>query len=105
MPIESPRRPITVAVVGATGLVGRTIIQILAERHFPVAELRPLASRADGRSVELVLGEPRLKRVMADADRAGARNVYLLGPDEVARGEVLIRDLSSGEQRSEPIPE
>jgi len=52
MPIEPPRRPITVAVVGATGLVGRTMIEILAEREFPVAELRPLASRADGRTVE-----------------------------------------------------
>ena len=60
------------------------------------------ALRAENRSVELVLGEPRLKRVMADADRAGAREVHLLGPDEVARGEVLIRDLTSGEQRSEP---
>ena len=36
MPIESPRRPLTVAVVGATGLVGRTMIEILAEREFPV---------------------------------------------------------------------
>ena len=45
MPIESPRGPLTVAVVGATGLVGRTMIQILAERDFPVRELRPLASR------------------------------------------------------------
>jgi histidyl-tRNA synthetase len=42
---------------------------------------------------------------MADADRAGAREVHLLGPDELARGEVLIRDLTSGEQRSEPIPD
>ncbi|MBW1843863.1 MAG: histidine--tRNA ligase [Deltaproteobacteria bacterium] len=74
-----------------------------AERAAAVRVARAL--RADDRSVELVLGEPRLKRVMADADRAGAREVYLLGPDEVARGEVLIRDLSSGEQRSEPIPE
>ena len=52
MPIESSRRPLTVAVVGATGLVGRTMIEILAERDFPVAELRPLASRADGRTVD-----------------------------------------------------
>ena len=74
-----------------------------AERAVAVRVARAL--RADDRSVELVLGEPRLKRVMADADRAGAREIHLLGPDEVARGEVLIRDLKSGEQRSEPIPE
>src|ERR1700761_8446488 len=33
-----------VAVVGATGLVGETMIEILEERKFPVAELHPLAS-------------------------------------------------------------
>ncbi|HSM32821.1 MAG TPA: aspartate-semialdehyde dehydrogenase, partial [Anaerolineae bacterium] len=52
MPIESSHRPVTVAVVGATGLVGRTMIKILGERDFPVGELRPLASRADGRSIQ-----------------------------------------------------
>ena len=33
-----------VAVVGATGLVGTKILQVLAERHFPVTELIPVAS-------------------------------------------------------------
>lgn len=33
-----------VAVVGATGLVGRKMIQVLEERRFPVASLRLLAS-------------------------------------------------------------
>ncbi|TAL12757.1 MAG: aspartate-semialdehyde dehydrogenase [Nitrospirae bacterium] len=34
----------TVAVVGATGAVGTEMIEILAERKFPVGTLRPLAS-------------------------------------------------------------
>lgn len=34
-----------VAVVGATGAVGETIVQVLEERKVPVAELRPFASR------------------------------------------------------------
>jgi aspartate-semialdehyde dehydrogenase len=33
-----------VAILGATGLVGRTMIQVLEERKFPVSELVPLAS-------------------------------------------------------------
>ncbi len=33
-----------VAVVGATGLVGTKMLEILAERHFPVTELIPVAS-------------------------------------------------------------
>jgi len=42
-----------VGVLGATGLVGTTIIELLAERGFPVAELRPLASeRSAGKTIE-----------------------------------------------------
>lgn len=42
-----------VAVLGATGLVGETMIKVLEERKFPVSELLPLASnRSLGRSVE-----------------------------------------------------
>ena len=35
----------TVAVLGATGAVGREMISILEEYDFPVKELRPLASK------------------------------------------------------------
>lgn len=37
-------REYNVAVVGATGAVGETILEVLAERDFPVATLSPLAS-------------------------------------------------------------
>src|SRR5690348_11395183 len=42
-----------VAVVGATGLVGSKMLQVLAERNFPVEELIPVASeRSVGKTVE-----------------------------------------------------
>ncbi len=42
-----------VAVVGATGLVGTKMLQVLAERNFPVTELFPVASeRSVGKEVE-----------------------------------------------------
>src|SRR5213595_3515621 len=42
-----------VAVVGATGLVGSKMLQILEERNFPVSELIPVASeRSVGKEVE-----------------------------------------------------
>jgi len=59
--------------------------------------------RAAGRRVELVLGHPKLKRVIGDADKAGATRVYLLGPDEVARGVVKVRDLASREEHEEKL--
>ena len=42
-----------IAVVGATGLVGTKMLQVLAERNFPVTELIPVASeRSVGKEVE-----------------------------------------------------
>ena len=41
---------LTVAVLGATGAVGRQMMEVLEERAFPVARLLPLASRG-GRTV------------------------------------------------------
>ena len=41
-----------VAVVGATGLVGRKMLQVLEERNFPVTELIPVASeRSVGKEI------------------------------------------------------
>ncbi|WP_299156082.1 aspartate-semialdehyde dehydrogenase [uncultured Tenacibaculum sp.] len=42
-----------VAVVGATGMVGNVMLQVLAERNFPVTELIPVASeRSVGKEIE-----------------------------------------------------
>src|ERR1041384_7381071 len=42
-----------VAVIGATGLVGRKMLEILEERRFPVTELIPVASeKSSGRKIK-----------------------------------------------------
>ncbi|TCV94750.1 aspartate semialdehyde dehydrogenase [Luteibacter rhizovicinus] len=42
-----------VAIVGATGAVGETLLSVLAEREFPISELVPLASeRSAGGTIE-----------------------------------------------------
>ena len=46
-------RPVTVAVVGATGAVGETMLKVLAERQFPIGKLHVLASeRSAGNKIE-----------------------------------------------------
>ena len=40
----SPKGEYRVGVAGATGAVGSTILEVLAEREFPASEVRPLAS-------------------------------------------------------------
>ena len=62
------------------------------------------ALRAEGAAVELALGQARLKRALADADKAGARRAYLVGPEEVAKGAALVRDLATGEQSERRLP-
>jgi len=60
-----------VAVVGATGAVGETMLEILAERKFPVAELIPLASsRSAGSTVEFA-GAAYVVQDLATFDPAG----------------------------------
>ncbi len=64
-------KEMNVAVVGATGLVGRTMIEILAERKFPVAELHALASdRSKGERIEFGKSKVRVE-VLDEFDFSG----------------------------------
>ena len=54
---KKPKRPLHIAVVGATGVVGREALSILVERKFPMASLTALASsRSAGETIELENG-------------------------------------------------
>ncbi len=64
------------AVVGATGMVGRTMIKVLEERNFPVTELIPAASeRSIGKEI-LFKGKP--VRVVSVQDAVDARPVFAI---------------------------
>ncbi|RNL93373.1 aspartate-semialdehyde dehydrogenase [Sinomicrobium pectinilyticum] len=56
-----------VAVVGATGMVGEVMLQVLEERRFPITELLPVASeRSVGKEI-LFQGKPHKVISLADA--------------------------------------
>lgn len=64
---KTPRRPMNVAVVGATGVVGRETLSILEERDFPVASLKLLASeRSAGEIVEWKGKEVTVEKLEGD---------------------------------------
>ncbi len=69
-----------VAVVGATGNVGRQFLSILAERNFPASEVVALASE-NSRGKELSFGEHKTLRaqVLEDYDFAGT-DIALFSP-------------------------
>jgi aspartate-semialdehyde dehydrogenase len=98
------RQPLTVAVVGATGVVGRTMIQILNEREFPVGELRLLASgRSAGRSVSVDGRTLEIAEAVSEAFdgvdialfSAGADVSRELAPAAVAKGATVIDNSSA----------
>jgi len=80
------------------------LVYPLTEAERPDAVRLASVLRSRGDSVELVLGSVKPKRALADADRAGAVRIYLVGPDEKARGVVKVRELASGEEHDEPLP-
>jgi aspartate-semialdehyde dehydrogenase len=95
---------LTVAVVGATGVVGRTMIQVLAERHFPVGELRLLASgrsagstvSADGRTLTVGEATPEaFEGVDIALFSAGGDVSRQLAPEAAARGATVIDNSSA----------
>ena len=59
-----------VAVVGATGLVGTKMLQVLSERNFPVTELIPVASEKSVGKEVVFKGKPYKVVSMTDAIKA-----------------------------------
>ena len=105
-------RPLTVAVVGATGVVGRTIIQVLHERGFPLGELRLMASgRSAGTTVSVAGTTHEVLEAVSDAFdgvdialfSAGGSVSEVLAPDAVARGATVI-DNSSAWRMAPGVP-
>jgi histidyl-tRNA synthetase len=47
----------------------------------------------------------KLKRALQRAGEIGARTAVLLMPDELARGEVVVRDMERREERRVPLDE
>jgi len=95
---------VTVAVVGATGAVGRQIISLLEQRNFPVGKLKLLASgRSAGQKLlfkgEEVVIEEAKPESFAGVDyalfSAGGAISKELAPHAVAHGAVVIDNTSA----------
>ena len=54
--------------------------------------------RARGIAAEAPYGTPRIGRALKAADAAGATRVVIVGPDEWANGEVVVKHLASGSE-------
>ncbi len=58
--------------------------------------------RENGRAVDLVLGNKKIKWAFRHADISGAARLILLAPQEWSTGKVRIKDLATGQERDIP---
>ncbi|OEZ01516.1 MULTISPECIES: aspartate-semialdehyde dehydrogenase [Stenotrophomonas] len=110
--MNNPDRRFHVAVVGATGAVGETMLSILAERNFPIATLSLLASsRSAGGEIEFE-GQKIKVQDLATFDPSGVDIALFsaggsvskeFGPKFAAAGAVVI-DNSSAFRYDDDVP-
>ena len=101
----APGQQLNVGIVGATGLVGSMIREILAERNFPIAQLRLFASaRSAGKVLDGVTIEDAATADYAGLDivlfSAGGSTSKEIAPKVAAAGAVVIDNSSAW--RSDP---
>ena len=105
-------KPLTVAVVGATGLVGRTMTRALVERAFPYTELRLLASkRSAGTEIDVAGTVHTVREATPEAFdgvdialfSAGGDTSTALAPEAAKRGATVI-DNSSAWRMDPAVP-
>lgn len=111
--VKKPKRPMHVAIVGATGVVGRETLAILGDRRFPLASLHLFASKnSAGEEIELEDGSSHTVKDLETADFKGIDLVFFAAsggisktwaPRAAAAGAVCI-DKSSSFRMDPDVP-
>ena len=87
---------------GADAEAGRPSALLIPLGEAALHRLLPLAQaiRARGIDVELGYGARKLRGELERAHRLGVRRAVIVGDDELARGQAVVREMGSGEQRT-----
>ena len=107
-----PDRPLTVAVLGATGAVGQEILALLEERSFPVKELRLIASERSAGSLQVWKGSrypinPVKKEIFDGVDlvlASAGGSVSRKWKDTICESGALMIDNSSAFRMDPDVP-
>ena len=113
--IESLGGPHTPAVGWAAGIERLAMLTKIPVSDLLFAIVIPMGAGAQGLAVHLTASLRRagvtadldargnLKKRLARASERGAESVIIIGDDEVARGEVQVKNLRDGKQSALPI--
>src|SRR4051812_7845672 len=78
-------KKINVGVVGATGVVGETFMQLMTEREFPVGELRLFASQNSLGQIKKFKNQDIPLRVLGEGCFKGLDLVFFSSGDDISR--------------------
>lgn len=102
----------SIGIVGCTGAVGQEMVRVLAERDFPVSELRLFASeRSAGKKVMTPFGKKQIEEF--DVEKVKNLDIVLMAVSgsfsrqyakEIAAGKAVVIDNSSAWRYDDDIP-
>ncbi len=78
-------------------------IVVIGEDQSPLARRVARALRGKGRSVVYGIRGQSVRKQFSAAANEGAREVIILGPDEVKREQAVLRDMETGEETEVPL--
>ena len=83
----------------------RTLALLIPLGRRALEALQPVAqgARARGVVVDLAYGERKLRGELERANKLGAAYAVIVGDSELERGEAVIREMKSGQQRAVPL--
>lgn len=103
-------RPFSIALLGATGAVGRAVLEVLEDRDTPISEVRLLATPASaGQEIDF-RGEPHKVQAVGDASFRGCDVALLCAGPEASRtwapvaqaaGAVVVDDSTAFRERAD----
>jgi aspartate-semialdehyde dehydrogenase len=82
---EDEMKKINVGVVGATGVVGETFLNLIEERDFPAGEIRLFASGNSEGQTRKVLGRDVTLQILKDGCFDGLDLVFFSSGDDISR--------------------
>lgn len=83
-------------VIAVDGFASDLFIIPLGDEAMPKALQLATDLRSAGKIVEIAFGDRSLKSAMKAADKSGARNVVVLGDEEIARQSVELKNMNTG---------
>ncbi len=96
-----------VLMLGAEGAEARPLALLIPLGDEALARLMPVAQavRARGLGLELAYGARKLRNELERANKLGVAWAVIVGSAELERGEAIVRDMKSGQQRTVPLDE